>query len=90
MAWTRKLPSGRYQGQFKDDTGCIRSVGTWDRKGDAKRAADEEQRRSKLDGYVTPDHRKLVFGQRFEVSFRPSTQRSSQERLDSDWQNSAA
>lgn len=32
MAWTRQLPSGRYQGMYRDAAGRIRSAGTFDRK----------------------------------------------------------
>ncbi|MCF8784176.1 tyrosine-type recombinase/integrase [Rhodococcus ruber] len=48
MAWTRQLPSGRYQGMYRDAAGRIRSAGTFDRKKDAMNAAATKEQSEQL------------------------------------------
>jgi integrase len=43
MAWTRKLPSGRYQGCYRDRAGDSQTVGTFARKSDALNTARESE-----------------------------------------------
>jgi integrase len=54
MAWARKLPNGRYQGQYRDTANRTRSVGTFVRKGDAVDAARRKEGRVRRDG-LDPD-----------------------------------
>lgn len=47
MAWTRQLPSGKYQGLYRDGNGDEQSAGTFTQRAEALRkagAAEEEQR----------------------------------------------
>ncbi|EOM75549.1 tyrosine-type recombinase/integrase [Rhodococcus rhodnii] len=48
MAWTRQLPSGRYQGLYRDTAGKIRSAGSFPRKKQAlgKAVAEEDRERA--------------------------------------------
>lgn len=43
MAWTRKLPSGRWQAQYRDASGRQQTAGSWLRKSDALDAARGEE-----------------------------------------------
>ena len=54
MAWPRKLPSGKWQGQYRDSTGQIRSAGTFLRRSDALAAANEQDRRIRLGEWADP------------------------------------
>ena len=59
-AWTRKLPSGRWQGQYRVG-GRVRSVGTFPRKADAHAAAIEEARRIGRGDWVDPKLGRTTF-----------------------------
>jgi integrase len=54
MAWPRKLPSGKWQGQYRDPTGQIRSAGTFLRRSDALAAANEQHRRIRRGEWADP------------------------------------
>lgn len=55
MAWTRKLPSGRYQACYRDASGSTRTAGTFRRKGDAQNAGDEEERKIRRGEWTDPE-----------------------------------
>ena len=55
MAWVRKLPSGRFQGLYRDATGRTRTTGTFARKGDAKIAGDDQEGRQRRGEWIDPD-----------------------------------
>ena len=55
MAWVRKLPSGKYQGQYRDPHDRVRSTGTYLRKSDAKTEADEQERRVRRSEWTDPE-----------------------------------
>ena len=61
MAWTRKLPSGRFQGLYRDATGRTRTTGTFARKGDARDAADDQEAGIRKGSWVDPELRRIVF-----------------------------
>jgi hypothetical protein len=61
MAWARKLPNGRYQGQYRDASNRTRSVGTFVRKGDAVVEAQEEESRIRRDEWIDPDLARTPF-----------------------------
>lgn len=63
MAWARKLPSGRWQGQYRDPSGITSSTGTFLRKTDAKNAAEEEERQIRLDEWIDPELRRILFSE---------------------------
>ena len=43
MAWARRRGSGRYQGCYRDQWGRPQTVGTFIRKNDAVRAAEDQE-----------------------------------------------
>ena len=45
MAWTRKLPSGRFQGLYRGPSGKVHSVGSFVNEGDAEDEAKAEERK---------------------------------------------
>jgi hypothetical protein len=55
MAWARKLPNGRYQGQYRDASNRTRSVGTFLRKADAVEAARDQETDIRKGSWVDPD-----------------------------------
>ncbi len=54
MAWTRKLPSGRWQAQYRDPSGRTRSNGSFFRKGDAQEAARDAEAQMRKGSWVDP------------------------------------
>ena len=54
MAWTRKLPSGRYQGLYRDPSGRTRSTGSFQRKGDAQDAARGAEAQMRSGAWIDP------------------------------------
>ena len=79
MAWTRKLPSGRFQGLYRDATGRTRTTGTFARKGDASDAAGDEEAGIRKGSWVDPDHNRLTVAEWAEswlptkLDMRPSS-----------------
>jgi len=63
MAWSEKLPSGKYRGVYRDGAGKRRSAGTYTHKAKAEReaAAKEVDARKKL--WRDPEAYKLPWGQ---------------------------
>lgn len=64
MAWTRKLPSGRWQGYYRDPTRKIRRAserGTFVRKSDASTAAQEQERAIRHGNWTDPSLAKMLF-----------------------------
>ncbi len=55
MAWTRKLPSGRYQGLYRDANGRVRTTGTFTRKGDAQDAGGEQESKLRRGVWLDPE-----------------------------------
>lgn len=62
MAWTRKLPSGRCQGLYRDSSDRVRTVGSWARKSDALQGAQEEERKVRLGTWTDPALARVTFG----------------------------
>jgi integrase len=65
VAWARQLPSGRWQGQYRDrETGKVHSVrGTYALKKDARDAADEEHSKIGRGVWIDPRNRVLTVGE---------------------------
>ncbi len=62
MAWTRKLPSGRWHAEYRDATGRKRAVpGTFLRQGDAKHAGEEEEARIRRGEWTDPRLARIKF-----------------------------
>jgi hypothetical protein len=62
VAWARRLPSGRWQGQYRDPSGKVRAVGgTYAYKADAIAAAEEQQGRKKRGTWNDPTKAKIRF-----------------------------
>ena len=55
MAWTRKLPSGRWQGLYRDPADRVRTAGSFVNKGDAKDAAEAYERKVGRDEWIDPE-----------------------------------
>lgn len=86
MAWARKLPSGRWQGMYQDESRKERSVGTFDRKADAVSTASEQERRIKLGEWVDPILGQQTFAEHAErymslLETDPATQSKSRSYL---------
>lgn len=63
MASVRRLPSGRYQGRYRDAKGRERTVGkTFAHKAEAMRTAAEEEARSRRAGYRDPNAGRQTWG----------------------------
>lgn len=67
MAWTKLLPSGKYQGLYRDGHGKERSAGTFTQRAEAKRKAAklEEEQRGPL--ALDIDGGKIAWGAWFEL-----------------------
>lgn len=64
MASARKLPSGRYQGRYRDAKGVEQTLGrTFAHKAEALRLAAEEEAKSRRAGYRDPNASKQTWGQ---------------------------
>jgi integrase len=64
MASARKLPSGRYQGRYRDARGEERTLGrTFAHKAEALRLAAEEEAKSRRAGYRDPNASRQTWGQ---------------------------
>jgi integrase len=57
MAWTRTLPSGKYQGLYRDSAGKVRTVpdGPFTHKRAAQRAASAAEEKARSAGWRSPD-----------------------------------
>lgn len=62
MAWTRKLPSGRYQGLYRDVSGRACSVGSFVKKSDAIGAGDAERSDKRRGAWIDPNLASIPFG----------------------------
>ena len=62
MAWARKTKWGRWQGQYRDEDKKVRTVGTFELKSAAKRAADEQERKMRLGEWTDPALARTTFG----------------------------
>ena len=75
MAWTRKLPSERYQGLYRDASGRVRTTGTLIRKGDAKSAGDDQEAKMRRGQWLDPTLARTSFdewAQRWLEGARPT------------------
>jgi integrase len=61
MAWSRKLPSGRWQACYRDSSGATRTAGTFSRKSDARDVAEEEERKLRRGEWIDPEHLRMPF-----------------------------
>ncbi len=55
MAWTRKLPSDRWQALYRDSAGRVRTAGTFRRKGDAQVAGEEQESKLRRGVWLDPE-----------------------------------
>lgn len=64
MAWTRKMPSGRYQGQYRGPDGKVRTVegGPWAHKAAALRAAGDAETSARAPGWRDPSAGLMTWG----------------------------
>jgi integrase len=87
MAWTRKLPSGRYQGQYRDASGKTRTTGTFARKADARAEADDQEARIRRDEWIDPERARTPLSDyaalwlRTKGNVRPRTRVNVEGRL---------
>ncbi|GAA1403964.1 tyrosine-type recombinase/integrase [Oerskovia paurometabola] len=65
MAWTRTLPSGKYQGLYRDGAGKVRTVadGPFTHKRAAERAASAAELESRSLGWRSPDAGRRTWGE---------------------------
>lgn len=63
MAWSRKLPSGRYAGNYRDRNGKVRSAGTFTHKRAADRAATIAEDEARKLGWRDPDALERTWGE---------------------------
>lgn len=63
MAWSERLPSGRYRGVYRDAVGKRRSAGTHTHKAKAERAAATMEGKSRRSSWSDPDAAKRPWGQ---------------------------
>ena len=61
MAWARRLPSGRWQGLYRDPADKVRSTGTFARKSDVKKAAQGQEDLIPQHRWVDPTSSKTPF-----------------------------
>jgi hypothetical protein len=63
MAWARKTSSGRWQGQFRDERGRVRSYehGTFRNEKDARDAAAEGERKVRRGEWINPELARTPF-----------------------------
>ncbi|WP_243061202.1 site-specific integrase [Nocardioides sp. SR21] len=87
MAWTEKLPSGKYRGVYRDAAGRRRSVGTFGHKAAALRAANAKETEVRRRLREDPDAHKKLWGEWVEEwwptrGVEPSTERTDRGRRD--------
>lgn len=63
MAWTRKLPSGRWQALYRDASGRTRTAGSFLRKGDAADAGEEQEGAIRRRTWIDPSLARVTFGE---------------------------
>ncbi|MGI8406958.1 MAG: tyrosine-type recombinase/integrase [Actinomycetota bacterium] len=86
MAWTRKLPSGRWQGYYRDRNGTIWTAtydgtrGTFRRQSDAKAAAEEQESRLRRGEWIDPTRASITVAERAEQWLRTKTKLRSSSR----------
>ncbi|MDY7762782.1 hypothetical protein U0E18_31860, partial [Burkholderia pseudomallei] len=81
MAWTEKLPSGRYRGAYRLPNGETRYSGTYDHKKAAKDAAIEDEGKVKRPGWRDPRVGLTTWGEWHSIwwparSIEPQTRKS--------------
>lgn len=67
MAWTRLLPSGKYQGVYRDALGREQSAGTWTQRAEALRKASSLEEDQRQPGALDVEGGKITFGGWFEL-----------------------
>lgn len=67
MAWTRILPSGRYQGLYRDALGQERSAGSFTQKAEALRKAGSMETDQRQPGALDLDGAKIPWGAWWEM-----------------------
>lgn len=63
MAWTRKLPSGKWQGCYRDLHSRTRTAGAFIRKQDAKDAAAEQEAKMRRGDWIDPSRGRESFSE---------------------------
>lgn len=63
MAWSEKLPSGKYRGLYRDGLGKRRSAGTYTHKAEAKRKAAAAEEKAHRTIWRDPDAPKRTWGE---------------------------
>jgi integrase len=87
MAWTRKLPSTRWQACYRDASGSTRTAGTFRRKGDAQDTGEEEERKIRRGEWTDPELRRTLLADYAEQwiatkgNVRPRTRINVEGRL---------
>jgi len=67
MAWTRLLPSGKYQGIYRDALGREQSAGTFTQRAEALRKAGAKETEQRQPGALDVEGGKITFGAWFEL-----------------------
>lgn len=63
MAWTQRVSDGRHRGLYRDGAGKVRSVGTFDHKAAALRAAAGQEEKSRRLNWRDPDAARRTWGE---------------------------
>ncbi len=66
MGWTQKLPSGKFQGRYRNLNGDSRSAGTFTQKKQAQKAADKAEDEQRKPGVLNVDGGKIRWGDWFD------------------------
>lgn len=66
MAWTRKLPSGKYQGRYRNLNNDVRSAGTFTQEKQAQKEAERVESEQRQPGAVNLDGGKIRWGDWFD------------------------
>jgi len=89
MAWVRKLPSGLYDGRYRDPAGKTRQApgGPFRHKAAAQRAAASAEAEARKPGWRSPDAAKATWGEWYQVwwasrDVEDSTRKTDRGRLD--------
>lgn len=72
MPWVRKLPSGRWQGRYRDAAGVDRSAGSFDHKARAKREAGIAEAKARGTFWRSEEGRRQAWGRWADDVWLPS------------------
>jgi integrase len=62
VAWTQRLPSGRFQGRYRDGSGGLRSAGTYTQRAKALRESSKAEAEQRKPGAIDPRDSRQTWG----------------------------